>query len=133
MCVFPLERDIFKRLSASCSDYRQQTTASLLCCLLDARLTNQEDERRKATTMFSSSLFPQLHCKLFAKMGDDRPFVCAAPGCGQVSSLSLALFPCLRLGCWGEGEGVLYCVPLGLGKLAVMILIPFQMFNVPFK
>ncbi|CAL8259283.1 unnamed protein product [Gadus morhua 'NCC'] len=25
----------------------------------------------------------KLHCKLFAKMGDDRPFVCAAPGCGQ--------------------------------------------------
>ncbi|KAG7283846.1 hypothetical protein CRUP_034033 [Coryphaenoides rupestris] len=25
----------------------------------------------------------RLHCKLFAKMGDDRPFVCAAPGCGQ--------------------------------------------------
>ncbi|XP_061160561.1 cyclic AMP-dependent transcription factor ATF-7a isoform X4 [Syngnathus typhle] len=24
-----------------------------------------------------------LHCKLFAKMGDDRPFVCHAPGCGQ--------------------------------------------------
>ncbi|KAI1892227.1 hypothetical protein AGOR_G00131190 [Albula goreensis] len=24
-----------------------------------------------------------LHCKLFAKMGDDRPFVCNAPGCGQ--------------------------------------------------
>lgn len=24
-----------------------------------------------------------LHCKLFAKMGDDRPFVCTAPGCGQ--------------------------------------------------
>uniref|UniRef100_UPI003AAFA661 cyclic AMP-dependent transcription factor ATF-7a isoform X6 n=1 Tax=Centroberyx gerrardi TaxID=166262 RepID=UPI003AAFA661 len=33
--------------------------------------------------MFSSSPFPQLHCKLFAKMGDDRPFVCNAPGCGQ--------------------------------------------------
>ncbi|CAB1336771.1 unnamed protein product [Coregonus sp. 'balchen'] len=32
--------------------------------------------------MFSSPL-PQLHCKLFAKMGDDRPFVCNAPGCGQ--------------------------------------------------
>ncbi|XP_061603312.1 cyclic AMP-dependent transcription factor ATF-7a isoform X6 [Phyllopteryx taeniolatus] len=25
----------------------------------------------------------RLHCKLFAKMGDDRPFVCHAPGCGQ--------------------------------------------------
>ncbi|KAL2104103.1 hypothetical protein ACEWY4_000971 [Coilia grayii] len=25
----------------------------------------------------------ELHCKLFAKMGDDRPFVCNAPGCGQ--------------------------------------------------
>lgn len=25
----------------------------------------------------------RLHCKLFAKMGDDRPFVCNAPGCGQ--------------------------------------------------
>ncbi|XP_061592225.1 LOW QUALITY PROTEIN: cyclic AMP-dependent transcription factor ATF-7a [Cololabis saira] len=25
----------------------------------------------------------RLHCKLFAKMGDDRPFVCSAPGCGQ--------------------------------------------------
>nr|XP_040049547.1 cyclic AMP-dependent transcription factor ATF-7a isoform X2 [Gasterosteus aculeatus aculeatus] len=24
-----------------------------------------------------------LHCKLFARMGDDRPFVCSAPGCGQ--------------------------------------------------
>ncbi|KAJ8370042.1 hypothetical protein SKAU_G00100700 [Synaphobranchus kaupii] len=24
-----------------------------------------------------------LHCKLFAKMGDDRPFVCNALGCGQ--------------------------------------------------
>ncbi|KAM6977139.1 ankyrin repeat and SOCS box protein 8 isoform 1-T1 [Aplochiton taeniatus] len=34
--------------------------------------------------MFSSSSpVPQLHCKLFAKMGDDRPFVCNAPGCGQ--------------------------------------------------
>lgn len=33
--------------------------------------------------MFSSSPLPQLHCKLFAKMGDDRPFVCNAPGCGQ--------------------------------------------------
>ncbi|XP_041701387.1 cyclic AMP-dependent transcription factor ATF-7a isoform X3 [Coregonus clupeaformis] len=32
--------------------------------------------------MFSSSL-PQLRCKLFAKMGDDRPFVCNCPGCGQ--------------------------------------------------
>ncbi|KAI2649690.1 Cyclic AMP-dependent transcription factor ATF-7 [Labeo rohita] len=32
--------------------------------------------------MFSSSL-PQLHCKAFAKMGDDKPFVCNAPGCGQ--------------------------------------------------
>lgn len=37
--------------------------------------------------MFSSSPLPQLHCKLFAKMGDDRPFVCNAPGCGQVSPL----------------------------------------------
>ncbi|XP_021176187.1 cyclic AMP-dependent transcription factor ATF-7a isoform X1 [Fundulus heteroclitus] len=25
----------------------------------------------------------KFHCKLFAKMGDDRPFVCNAPGCGQ--------------------------------------------------
>ncbi|XP_013874985.1 cyclic AMP-dependent transcription factor ATF-7a [Austrofundulus limnaeus] len=25
----------------------------------------------------------QLHCRLFAKMGDDKPFVCNAPGCGQ--------------------------------------------------
>ncbi|XP_018616299.1 cyclic AMP-dependent transcription factor ATF-7-like isoform X1 [Scleropages formosus] len=25
----------------------------------------------------------ELHCKLFVKMGDDRPFVCNAPGCGQ--------------------------------------------------
>uniref|UniRef100_A0A8C2ZSA2 Cyclic AMP-dependent transcription factor ATF-7 n=1 Tax=Cyclopterus lumpus TaxID=8103 RepID=A0A8C2ZSA2_CYCLU len=33
--------------------------------------------------MFSSSPLPQLHCKLFAKMGDDRPFVCIASGCGQ--------------------------------------------------
>ncbi|XP_039656104.1 cyclic AMP-dependent transcription factor ATF-7a isoform X1 [Perca fluviatilis] len=33
--------------------------------------------------MFSSSPLTQLHCKLFAKMGDDRPFVCSAPGCGQ--------------------------------------------------
>ncbi|TRZ00027.1 hypothetical protein DNTS_033578 [Danionella cerebrum] len=32
--------------------------------------------------MFSSSL-PQFHCKAFAKMGDDKPFVCSAPGCGQ--------------------------------------------------
>ncbi|XP_064155067.1 cyclic AMP-dependent transcription factor ATF-7a isoform X1 [Anguilla rostrata] len=32
--------------------------------------------------MFSSPL-PQLPCKLSAKMGDDRPFVCSAPGCGQ--------------------------------------------------
>ena len=38
--------------------------------------------------MFSSSALPQLHCKLFAKMGDDRPFVCNAPGCGQVSLLT---------------------------------------------
>ncbi len=37
--------------------------------------------------MFSSSPLPQLHCKLFAKMGDDRPFVCNAPGCGQVRLL----------------------------------------------
>ncbi|XP_061661526.1 cyclic AMP-dependent transcription factor ATF-7a isoform X3 [Syngnathoides biaculeatus] len=29
----------------------------------------------------SGSVF--LHCKLFAKMGDDRPFMCHAPGCGQ--------------------------------------------------
>ncbi|KAG8002711.1 Cyclic AMP-dependent transcription factor ATF-7 [Nibea albiflora] len=27
--------------------------------------------------------YRKLHCKLFAKMGDDRPFVCNAPGCGQ--------------------------------------------------
>lgn len=40
--------------------------------------------------MFSSSL-SQLHCKVFAKMGDDKPFVCHAPGCGQVSSLSVCL------------------------------------------
>ncbi|KAK1898234.1 Cyclic AMP-dependent transcription factor ATF-7 [Dissostichus eleginoides] len=33
--------------------------------------------------MFSSSPLPQLHCKLFTKMGDDRPFVCNAHGCGQ--------------------------------------------------
>uniref|UniRef100_A0A3Q3F614 Cyclic AMP-dependent transcription factor ATF-7 n=3 Tax=Kryptolebias marmoratus TaxID=37003 RepID=A0A3Q3F614_KRYMA len=33
--------------------------------------------------MFSSSPLPQLHCRLFAKMGDDKPFVCNAPGCGQ--------------------------------------------------
>uniref|UniRef100_A0A8D3BC46 Cyclic AMP-dependent transcription factor ATF-7 n=2 Tax=Scophthalmus maximus TaxID=52904 RepID=A0A8D3BC46_SCOMX len=33
--------------------------------------------------MFSSSPHPQLHCKFFAKMGDDRPFACSAPGCGQ--------------------------------------------------
>lgn len=39
----------------------------------------------EAATMFSSAPLPQLHCKLFAKMGDDRPFVCSAPGCGQVS------------------------------------------------
>lgn len=37
--------------------------------------------------MFFSSPLPQLHCRLFAKMGDDRPFVCSAPGCGQVSPL----------------------------------------------
>lgn len=42
------------------------------------------------SVMFSPSL-PQLHCKAFAKMGDDKPFVCSAPGCGQVSSLSLCL------------------------------------------
>lgn len=40
--------------------------------------------RSEITTMFSSAPLPQLHCKLFAKMGDDRPFVCSAPGCGQV-------------------------------------------------
>lgn len=40
--------------------------------------------------MFSSPV-PQLHCKLFAKMGDDRPFVCNAPGCGQVSFLPSCL------------------------------------------
>ncbi|XP_068603989.1 cyclic AMP-dependent transcription factor ATF-7a [Brachionichthys hirsutus] len=33
--------------------------------------------------MFSSSPVLQLHCKLFANMGDDRPFVCHALGCGQ--------------------------------------------------
>uniref|UniRef100_A0A8B9RN62 Activating transcription factor 7a n=1 Tax=Astyanax mexicanus TaxID=7994 RepID=A0A8B9RN62_ASTMX len=33
--------------------------------------------------MFSSAPLPQFHCKLFAKMGDDKPFVCNAPGCGQ--------------------------------------------------
>ncbi|XP_008411783.1 cyclic AMP-dependent transcription factor ATF-7a isoform X3 [Poecilia reticulata] len=33
--------------------------------------------------MFSSSPLSQFHCKLFAKMGDDRPFVCNALGCGQ--------------------------------------------------
>ncbi|KAI7794198.1 Activating transcription factor 7a [Triplophysa rosa] len=32
--------------------------------------------------MFSSSL-SQLHCKVFAKMGDEKPFVCNASGCGQ--------------------------------------------------
>ncbi|RVE70487.1 hypothetical protein OJAV_G00064970 [Oryzias javanicus] len=25
----------------------------------------------------------RLHCKVFAKMGDEKPFVCNAPGCGQ--------------------------------------------------
>ncbi|XP_061843009.1 cyclic AMP-dependent transcription factor ATF-7a isoform X2 [Nerophis lumbriciformis] len=30
-----------------------------------------------------SGALARLHCKLFAKMGDDRPFVCSAPGCGQ--------------------------------------------------
>lgn len=44
----------------------------------------QFTNRSEATTMFSSAPLPQLHCKLFAKMGDDRPFVCSAPGCGQV-------------------------------------------------
>lgn len=44
------------------------------------QFTNQSE----TTTMFSSAPLPQLHCKLFAKMGDDRPFVCSAPGCGQV-------------------------------------------------
>lgn len=39
----------------------------------------------KLAAMFSSSPLSQFHCKLFAKMGDDRPFVCNAPGCGQVS------------------------------------------------
>ncbi|XP_031421625.2 cyclic AMP-dependent transcription factor ATF-7a isoform X3 [Clupea harengus] len=33
--------------------------------------------------MSFSSPLSQLHCKLFAKMGDDRPFVCNALGCGQ--------------------------------------------------
>lgn len=32
--------------------------------------------------MYFSSL-SQLHCKVFARMGDDKPFVCNAPGCGQ--------------------------------------------------
>ncbi|KAF3860386.1 hypothetical protein F7725_000641 [Dissostichus mawsoni] len=39
--------------------------------------------KKKKAAMFSSSPLPQLHCKLFAKMGDDRPFVCNAHGCGQ--------------------------------------------------
>lgn len=46
---------------------------------------SQSANRGEAATMFSSAPLPQLHCKLFAKMGDDRPFVCSAPGCGQVS------------------------------------------------
>ncbi|KAL1020736.1 hypothetical protein UPYG_G00004010 [Umbra pygmaea] len=33
--------------------------------------------------MFFSSPLLQLNCKLSATMGDDRPFVCSAPGCGQ--------------------------------------------------
>lgn len=45
----------------------------------------QSTNRGEAATMFSSAPLPQLYCKLFAKMGDDRPFVCSAPGCGQVS------------------------------------------------
>ncbi|XP_060749935.1 cyclic AMP-dependent transcription factor ATF-7a isoform X2 [Tachysurus vachellii] len=32
------------------------------------------------TNMYSG---PELYCKPFAKMGDDKPFVCNAPGCGQ--------------------------------------------------
>lgn len=49
----------------------------------------------KVTHMFSFSPHPQLHCRVFAKMGDDRPFVCNSSGCGQVRRL-LPHFPGLR-------------------------------------
>lgn len=51
----------------------------------------QSTNRGEAATMFSSAPLPQFYCKLFAKMGDDRPFVCSAPGCGQVSLFHTSL------------------------------------------
>lgn len=60
----------------------------------------QSANRGEAATMFSSAPLPQLHCKLFAKMGDDRPFVCSAPGCGQVSLLHTSPAHAERWGSW---------------------------------
>lgn len=59
--------------------------------------------------MFSSSPLSQFYCKLFAKMGDDRPFVCNAPGCGQVR---LFFFP----------TSFLICVSLPVSALPYLIV-----------
>lgn len=86
LCMFSSLPGLFLnsiRLPAQTEDYKPQHPCFVVFRI--CQFTNQE----KAAAMFSSSPLPQLHCKLFAKMGDDRPFVCNAPGCGQVSLLPL--------------------------------------------
>ncbi|XP_029012607.2 cyclic AMP-dependent transcription factor ATF-7a isoform X2 [Betta splendens] len=43
------------------------------------QIPSEQEERRGGVRERGA----RLHCKFFAKMGDDRPFVCNAPGCGQ--------------------------------------------------
>ncbi len=84
LCMFSSLPGLFLnsiRLPAQTKDYKPQHPWFVVFRI--CQFTNQE----KLQQMFSSSPFPQLHCRLFAKMGDDRPFVCNAPGCGQVSFL----------------------------------------------
>uniref|UniRef100_A0AAV2LYE5 C2H2-type domain-containing protein n=1 Tax=Knipowitschia caucasica TaxID=637954 RepID=A0AAV2LYE5_KNICA len=40
-------------------------------------------EREQRTSGAERERGARIHCRLFGKMGDDRPFVCTAPGCGQ--------------------------------------------------
>lgn len=48
------------------------------------------DVKPDRITQFHSLPFPYLFIAgSLCEMGDDRPFVCTAPGCGQVRSLSL--------------------------------------------
>lgn len=75
------------RLPAQTKDYKPQHPCFVVFRI--CQIHKSRKKKRKAAAMFSSSPLPQLHCKLFAKMGDDRPFVCNAPGCGQVSLLPL--------------------------------------------